>query len=113
MSKFDQLPYGAYIAGRDFVIFDRRYRPIVRVSPATFVCHGSGGVPMSVPLGSPKVTACRPDEWIEHDSKVWFYTDANRPSRDRGTLAKLEHLVASLPELGVEISRRSKTKVLA
>ncbi|MGY8681235.1 hypothetical protein Q2941_26085 [Bradyrhizobium sp. UFLA05-153] len=112
--NFDQLPYGAYLAGRDTIIFNRRYQPIVRISSPAFLCHDSGRVPTSIPLGPPTITACRSDEWIEHDSQVWFYTDANPPRRCATTRVRLEQLVRMIPELGVEIARRGRrTKVAA
>jgi len=111
---FDQLPYGAYLSGRDTIIFNRRYQPIVRISPPAFLCHDTGRVPTSIPLGPPTVTACRPDERIEHDSQVWFYTDANPPRRCAATRGRLEQLVRMIPELGAEIARRQfKAKVAA
>ena len=103
---FDLQPYGAYLAGRDTVIFDRRYRPIVRISPPAFLCHEPNGLARSIPVGSPRVTACRPDEWIEHDEQVFFYSDENPPHRSRTTRERLAQLIASVPELGAEIARR-------
>jgi hypothetical protein len=113
-SDFDQLPYGAYLAGRDTVIFNRRYQPLVRITPPACLCHDSDRVPTSIPLGPPMVTACRPDEWIEHDSQVWFYTDANPPRRCTATRTRLEQLVRMIPELAAEIARRQpRAKVVA
>jgi hypothetical protein len=105
---FDQWPYGAYRAGRDHIIFNRHYEPIVRISPPTFLCHDVERVPHSIPIGPPTVTPCRPDERIEFDSQVWFYADANLPRRHLGTRRRLEQLIGSIPELAAEIARRAK-----
>jgi hypothetical protein len=84
------LPYGAYLApDGSSVFFDRDYRPIVRVH---------------------EPVACDPAERIEHSNKIWFYTDATSPRRDKKTRAQLNALVESIPALGVEIKRRAAAR---
>lgn len=106
--KLRLMPYGVYLTTTDAVYFDRDYRPIVRLA-----YPGQIAWPVSTDVGAPVVTVCDPSEQIKFDSQHWFYRDANSPRRDRTTRAKLERLVASLPELAAEIARRSKSKVSA
>lgn len=110
---FDQLPYGAYLAGRDIVLFNRRYQPIVRISPPTFICHNTERVPTAIPVGHPVITPCLPTEWIQFESQVWFYTDANPPRRNRQTRERLEKMIADIPALAREIGHRTGAKVAA
>ncbi|MBB4391782.1 hypothetical protein [Bradyrhizobium sp. ERR14] len=108
---FDQLPYGAYLASRDTIIFNRRYQPIVRITPAAFCCHDKNRVPTSIQVGQPTVTACRPDMWIEHESQVWFYSDENPPHRCAATRQRLDQMIQALPELAAEIEHRGRAAV--
>jgi|HubBroStandDraft_6_1064221.scaffolds.fasta_scaffold963985_1 hypothetical protein len=85
-SDFRNHPYGAYVAGNSSVIFDRRYRPIVRID------HG--------------VTVCDPLEWVEHSDKEWFYDDATAPRYCAETRAKLKRLMDAIPEMAAEVRRR-------
>lgn len=114
MPDYTQFPYGAFLAGRDTIIFNRDYQPIVRISPAAFLCHSADRVPCSIPVGPATITPCHPNEWIEHDSQVWFYSDANPPRRCAATRARLDQLITAIPELGAEIARRNgKSRVAA
>ncbi|MBR0793967.1 hypothetical protein JQ615_01045 [Bradyrhizobium jicamae] len=103
---FTHLPYGGYIVGRETILFNRRYQPIVRIAPAAFRCHGQNRAPLVIPVGPSTVTPCDPGERITFDSQVWFYTDANPPSRNMATRARLQQLVDDIPELRAEIERR-------
>jgi hypothetical protein len=89
--KYRIFPYGQYVRGNEIVWFDRSYRPIVRV-------------------GADGVTPCQPDEWIDHQSKRWLYSDANAPGRDAETRKNLEALIHEIPEMDAEIHRRARIK---
>jgi hypothetical protein len=90
-------PYGFYRTGNSIVYFDRRYRPIVRVSG--------------------QATVVDPTEWIEHSSREWFYNDGNAPRHDAQTRAKLKRLMDAIPEMAAEVHRRylaeRKARVIA
>jgi hypothetical protein len=106
------LPYGAYLL-RDgsAVLFDRRYRPILRlpavalplVRAASVVIRGWPAV-ATLPIDG--TDPCSPDERIEHVEEIYFYRSKTEPDRDPRTRAALEKLVAEIPQLAAEIRRR-------
>lgn len=83
------LPYGCYLARDSAVLFDRRYQPIVRFLPGDVV------------------VTCDPAERIAHYGQIYHYSDANPARYNAQTRARLRTLVASIPILAAEISRRS------
>jgi hypothetical protein len=83
------LPYGCYLTRDSAVLFDRRYQPIVRFLPGEVVI------------------ACDPRERIEHDGRVYHYSDANPARYNAQTLKRLRLLVAAIPQLAAEIKRRA------
>ena len=87
---FWDWPYGCYLERDSAVLFDRRYRPIVRFLPGDIV----------VP--------CDPTERVQFYAQVWHYSDGCSPRRNAGTRASLRALVGSIPELAAEIQRRSR-----
>jgi hypothetical protein len=95
------LPYGCFQAGKFSVLFDRRYRPIVRLPGRWPDCDLSRAV------------RCDPDWWIEHESETTFYTDRAAPTRDKKTRARLMALVRSIPGLALETARRNLKKAKA
>jgi hypothetical protein len=88
------LPYGAYLCPDSIVWFDRRYRPIVRVS-------------------GDRVTVCDPTDRIEHNGQEWLYNDATSPRHDGRTRKILENVMAAIPELAAEVDRRNAARVSA
>ncbi|TFV69420.1 AAA family ATPase [Bradyrhizobium frederickii] len=97
----DLLPYGVFVAERDSVIYDRKYRPIVRVPGQWPDCD------------SACATVVDPTEWITHDRKEWFYDDGTVPRRNKATRERLQGIVDSIPTLANEIERRDKIADLA
>jgi hypothetical protein len=101
-TNFRNCTYGGYLCENSIVYFDRRYRPIVRLTQQ---------------YGEASVTVCDPLEWIEHSGKEWLYNDGNQPRYDAQTRAKLKHLMDSIPALAAEVRRRDvaerKTGALA
>lgn len=97
----DLLPYGVFVAERASVIYDRKYRPIVRIPGQWPNCD----------------TACAtvvdPTEWITHDRKEWFYNDGAVPRRNKATRVRLQGIVDNIPALANEIERRDKIADLA
>jgi hypothetical protein len=94
------LPYGAYLTANSSVYYDRRYRPIVRLTfPPLDLSKGGA-------IGAPAITVCDPKERIEHDSQMWFYKDGTSPTFNRETRKRLEAIVESVPEMRAEIERR-------
>lgn len=85
-TNFRNCPYGFYRTGNSIVYFDRRYRPIVRVSDSA--------------------TVCDPLEWIEHTGQEWFYNDGSAPRYDSQTRDKLKRLMDSIPAMAEEVRRR-------
>jgi hypothetical protein len=85
-TNFRNHPYGFYRTGNSVVYFDRRYRPIVRVSDRAAVVD--------------------PLEWIEHSDQEWFYDDSNAPRRNAETRRRLQDLMDAIPELAAEVRRR-------
>lgn len=98
-----RAPYGAYIGADDDVIFDRDYRPIVRLDR-----RGNVAVTIGTAILRPAaVMPCSPDERIEFIDQAWFYSDAAPPARDRATRARLQALLDALPAVAAEVARRS------
>lgn len=95
------LPYGVFVTSDSSVLHDRKYRPLVRVA---------GRWPHHDPATA---TVCDPVEWIKHDEKIYLYTDAASPRRDRKTRAHLQNLIESIPALGDEIKRRDDAALAA
>jgi hypothetical protein len=91
-TNFRNCPYGAYLCENSIVFFDRRYRPIVRLTQ---------------PYGEGSVTVCDPLEWVEHSGQEWFYNDASAPRHDAQTRAKLKNLMDSIPAMAAEVRRRN------
>ncbi len=98
-TNFDNYPYGAYLSRDSVVYFDRRYRPIIRITQPAFPA-----------TGNPAVTACDPAERIEYSGQAWFYSDANPPRRDSQTRKRLQTLLATIPALAAEVQRRGSRR---
>jgi hypothetical protein len=98
-TNFQHYPYGAYLAEGSIVYFDRGYRPIVRISQPSFPA-----------TGDPIVSACDPREWIEHNGKHFFYSDANPPRRSSETRKHLQTLLTTIPALAAEVRRRGSRR---
>jgi hypothetical protein len=90
-TDFRNCPYGAYLCDGSIVYFDRRYRPIVRITQ---------------PYGEASVTVCDPLEWIEHSGQEWFYDDGNAPRYDAQTRDKLKRFLDSIPTMAAEVRQR-------
>jgi hypothetical protein len=90
VNTFRNFPYGLYRCGNAIVYFDRRYRPIVRMSDVATVCDSL--------------------EWIEHSGQEWFYSDAGDPRCCAATRNKLKRLMDSIPEMAAEARRRNKAE---
>ena len=90
------LPYGVFVAEDVSVIYDRNYRPIVRVPGRWPDCD------------SASATVVDPTEWIKHDRKEWFYNDGSIPRRNKRTRETLQSLVDKMPALASEIERRDR-----
>lgn len=107
------LPYGVYICRDGAVLYDRKYRPLMRFA------NGPGAIPFSipahdrakapcpavVPLG--RVSRCVPDERIDHHRQLWFYDDRESPRHDGATRQRLTALLKAIPELAEEVASRS------
>ena len=85
-TNFRNHPYGFYRTGNSIVYFDRRYRPIVRVSDRTSVVD--------------------PMEWIEHSNQEWLYHDGNAPRHNAEIRRRLKDLMDAIPEMAAEVCRR-------
>jgi hypothetical protein len=73
-----RLPYGRYNTDSGYVLFNRDYEPLVRVSN-----DGSYSV-------------CEPQERIKHQSENWFYGEEMPPWESR---AVFDACVAKLPDV--------------
>lgn len=85
-TNFRNHPHGFYRTGNSVVYFDRRYRPIVRVSD--------------------RATVVDPMEWIEHSGQEWLYDDGNAPRHNAETRRRLKDLMDTIPEMAAEVRRR-------
>lgn len=92
----DLLPYGVFVTERASVIYDRKYRPIVRVPGQWPDCD------------SASATVVDPTEWVTHERQEWFYNDGNVPRRNKETRARLQGIVDKMPVLASEIERRDR-----
>jgi hypothetical protein len=99
-TDFKIWPYGAYLCEDSIVYFDRRYRPIVRITHPLFPA-----------VGDKAITVCDPTERISHCGKEWLYLDATSPRRNAQTRRRLKNLVEAIPELAAEVQRRSAERV--
>ncbi len=93
-TNFQNQPYGAYLCDGSIVYFDRRYRPIVRLTQPEW-----------------SVTVCDPLERIKHSGQEWLYKDATSPRRNAQTRERLQNLMYTIPELAAEVRRRNAVRV--
>jgi hypothetical protein len=96
MQDFRNLPYGAYLCENSIVYFDRRYRPLVRLTQPEW-----------------SAVVCDPGEWINYSGKEWLYDDATAPGHDAQTRARLRNLLNAIPALASEVRRRNTAEVSA
>jgi hypothetical protein len=94
-TDFRNYPYGAYLCENAIVYFDRRYRPIVRITQ---------------PYDEASVTVRDSLEWIEHSGQEWLYNDGNPPRYDAQTRNKLKRLMDAIPEMAEEVRRRNRSE---
>lgn len=94
VKDYKLLPYGAYLTPGASVIFDRDYRPIVRLTGQWPDCDPASAVVVD------------PLERIAHDRKEFFYDAATSPRRDKYTREDLQDIVDRFPVLASEIERR-------
>ena len=80
------LPYGRYNCDDSYVLFNRDYEPLYRLSS-----DGS-------------CSPCEPTEYVEHTSEEWFYREDTPPWKSRKVF---EACVAKLPATSPSYSRRS------
>jgi hypothetical protein len=92
----DFMPYGVYLNDTSSVLYDRYYRPLIRLSGQWPKCDHA------------TVVACDPEERIKHTTQFWFYNSDNPPRHSRETRERLKAMVDSIPALGVEIERRAR-----
>jgi anti-sigma factor ChrR (cupin superfamily) len=95
-SNFKNYPYGAYLCDSSIVYFDRRYRPIVRLTQPDW-----------------SVTVCDPQERIKHSGQEWLYYGAKSPRRSAQTRRALQNLLDAIPEMAAEVRRRNAARVPA
>jgi hypothetical protein len=91
----NRLPYGAFVAENYSTLFDRCYRPLVRLEGQWPKCDSATAV------------ECDPAERVFHLRTFYFCTGADCPRRDSGTRRRLAELVSSIPALDAEIERRA------
>src|SRR5258708_19759300 len=86
-TNFRNHPYGFYRTGNSVVYFDRRYRPIVRVSDQAAVVD--------------------PLEWIEHSDQEWFYDDGNAPRHNAEPRRPPQDLINPIPHIAPQVPRHA------
>jgi hypothetical protein len=99
-ADFSKWPYGAYLCEDSIVYFDRRYRPIVRITRPPFPA-----------VGEQAMVVCDPAERISHSDKEWLYKDATLPRRNAQTRKRLQSLLDTVPMIRAEIERRARVRV--
>jgi hypothetical protein len=85
------LPYGQGItACGDTIIFDRDYRPLLRV------------------CGDGRAEPCD-GSFVQYEPQRWFFTDSNAPHRDAETRRRISELIETTPRLLQAIEARRAT----
>ena len=113
--KNDQkyLPYGAWSCAGSAVIFDREYRPIVRVFDGAGIitarAHYKDGTEFTAAVPWENAVPCAPDEKIGGiEKEFWFYDSDTTPERCTATLDAVVWILLAIPCALAEIERRQR-----